>query len=90
MLRGRAALPRLRAPTLVIQSRDDNRIDRDAAEEAFALIGTSAKQFVWTQGSGHVITVDIGRDRVLSLTGQWLLDHMQRKRLTADAGYPPS
>jgi carboxylesterase len=76
VLRGRAALPRVTAPTLVIQSRDDNRIDRIAAEESFELLGTPVKRFVWTEGSGHVITVDLGRERVLSLTAAWLLDHM--------------
>ena len=78
--RARRALPHVSAPTLVIQSRDDNRIDPHAAKQAFDLLATPVKQFVWTEGSGHVITVDTGRERVLSLTGAWLLDHLQPHR----------
>jgi len=68
------ALPEVRQPTLVIQSRDDNRIEEAAATQAFDRLGSSEKRFVWTEGSGHVITVDTGRERVLSLTGEWLLE----------------
>lgn len=66
------ALPRVRVPTRVIQSREDNRISRESAESAFALLGSSEKDFVWVEGAGHVITVDFGRERVYELTSEWL------------------
>ena len=72
--RAQRALPDVRQPTLVIQSRDDNRIEPAAATRAFEMLGSSEKQFVWTEGGGHVITVDTGRERVLSLTGDWLVE----------------
>jgi carboxylesterase len=84
--RARAALPHVTASTLVIQSRDDNRIDPNAAEEAFHRLAAPVKRFIWTEGSGHLITVDTGREHVLSLTGAWLLDHMQPKRSTGARG----
>ena len=68
------ALPDVRQPTLVIQSREDNRIEEAAAARSFDRLGAVEKRFVWTEGSGHVITVDTGRERVLELTGEWLLD----------------
>jgi carboxylesterase len=71
--RARRALPAVMQPTLVIQSRNDNRIDASAAVECFERLGATEKRFVWTEGSGHVITVDHGRERVLTLTGEWLL-----------------
>ena len=71
--RAQGALPAVRQPTLVIQSRDDNRIDAAAATRTFERLGSAEKQFVWTEGGGHVITVDTGRERVLTLTGEWLL-----------------
>ena len=71
------ALPRVVQPTLVIQSRDDNRIEAAAAELSFASLGARDKRLVWTEGSGHVITVDTGREEVLTLTGTWLLERAE-------------
>jgi carboxylesterase len=65
-------------PTLMIQSRDDNRIDHGAAAASFEAIGAREKRVVWLEGAGHVITVDIGRERVLELTAEWLLAHAPR------------
>lgn len=73
-----AALPRVRAPTLVIQSREDNRITAESAERAFAALGSADKRFVWTNGAGHVISVDYGYQRVYELTTDWLQAHQRR------------
>jgi carboxylesterase len=81
--RAQRALPDVRQPTLVIQSRDDNRIEPAAATRAFEMLGSIEKRFVWTEGGGHVITVDTGRERVLTLTGDWLVER-------ADAASPHS
>lgn len=70
-----AALPNVTAPTLMIQSREDNRIPAAAAQRAFERIGTSDKQLVWITGAGHVITVDYGRDRVFQLVADFLERH---------------
>jgi carboxylesterase len=64
MRRGVAALPRVVAPTLMIQSREDNRIAAPDAERSFALLGSRDKTLEWVSGAGHVITVDYGRDVV--------------------------
>lgn len=74
--RARRSLPGVMAPTLVIQSRGDNRIDAAAAAECFERLGAAEKRFEWTEGGGHVITVDVGRDRVFALTGDWLLERV--------------
>ena len=71
--RARRSLGGVTAPTLVIQSRSDNRIDAHAATGAFDRLGARDKRFEWTDGGGHVITVDVGRERVFALTGEWLL-----------------
>jgi carboxylesterase len=68
------ALPDVRQPALVIQSREDNRIEETTASRSFDRLGSANKRFVWTEGNGHVITVDTGRERVLGLTGEWLLE----------------
>jgi carboxylesterase len=66
------ALPSVQAPTLIIQSREDNRIAPEIAERGFARLGAQVKRFIWTTGAGHVISVDFGRERVFELTAQWI------------------
>lgn len=69
------ALPSVTPPTLVIQSREDNRIAAESAERGFARLGAREKRFVWTNGAGHVITVDFGFQRIFQLTCDWLEAH---------------
>ena len=76
--RARAAAPRVTAPTLVVQSREDNRIPPDAAERAFALFEVPDRRQEWTEGNGHIITVDYGRERVFDLVTEWLMAHPSR------------
>lgn len=67
-----AALPQVRAPTLMLQSRTDNRISPTAAERAFGRLGAREKRLVWVEGAGHVLTVDYGRERLFELAAEWL------------------
>jgi carboxylesterase len=69
------SLSKVRAPTLVIQSVEDNRLSRENTEAAFALLGAAEKELVWTKGAGHVITVDFGHEHVFELTADWLRKH---------------
>jgi carboxylesterase len=66
------ALPRVIAPTLVIQSREDNRIMPDACERSFRALGAHEKRLVWVEGCGHIITVDYGYQRVLAQLAEWM------------------
>ena len=66
------ALPLITAPTLLVQSRDDNRIEPRVAEGAFERLGAARKRLTWTEGNSHVITVDFGRERVFAMTAEWL------------------
>ncbi|HEY2374830.1 MAG TPA: alpha/beta fold hydrolase [Gemmatimonadaceae bacterium] len=74
------ALPRVASPTLMVQSREDNRIPPNAAQSAFDRIGAVDKELVWVTGAGHVITVDYGRDHVFALVSDWLERHRSRIR----------
>jgi carboxylesterase len=73
--RGFASLPDVVAPTLIVQSRTDNRIDPTVAERAFARLGATEKRLEWTTGAAHVITVDYGYEHVVALTGDWMSRH---------------
>jgi carboxylesterase len=68
----RAVLARVRAPTLYVQSREDNRIAVSVATRAFAKIIARPKRLELLTGCGHVLTVDYCRERVAALTVEWL------------------
>jgi carboxylesterase len=76
--RARKSLGEVTAPTLLIQSREDPRCSVRGAEEAMKKIRAPEKKLVWTEGSGHVITVDYGRERVYSEVKNWLDAHVRR------------
>lgn len=78
--RASRALPTVMSPTLVIQSRFDNRVTSDATTRAFNHLGSSTKRMEWTNAGGHVITVDTGREHVLELTGNWLTMYVTGRR----------
>lgn len=70
---GRAALPKVVSPTLVVQSRHDPRVAPKVALDAFKRVGAEKKKLVWLEEGGHIITVDYGRETVFSETIAWLL-----------------
>ncbi len=84
--RARKALADVSAPTLLVQSREDPRCSLRGAEQAMKKIGAPEKKLVWTEGAGHVITVDYGRERVYAEVKNWLDTHV-RLGAAAAAGY---
>jgi carboxylesterase len=81
--RAKKALPNVKAPTLLIQSREDPRCSSRGAEHAIRKLGAREKKLVWTEGAGHVITVDYGRERVFSEVISWLDNHARRSAAAA-------
>jgi len=71
---GRAALARITVPTLVVNSRQDNRIPMALAETATTSMRAPVERH-WVDGCGHVITVDYCRDAVADLTLDFLARH---------------
>lgn len=78
--RGSAALPRIIAPTLVIQSTTDNRVSTAATKRAFETIGATEKKLEWIEGAGHVITVDYGWEGVVARILEWLESHRVQQK----------
>ncbi|HEV8409109.1 MAG TPA: alpha/beta fold hydrolase [Gemmatimonadaceae bacterium] len=68
----RQALPKVRQPVLVVQSREDNRIPAASAAASFEMIGSADKTMHWTTGNGHVVTVDYGHAEIERLVCDWL------------------
>jgi len=85
MTRARKSLPGVTAPTLIVQSREDPRVSPDVATFALEELGAKEKKLIWTEGAGHIITVDYGRERVFSEVEKWLRAH-DRRGATAAAG----
>jgi carboxylesterase len=73
--RARKSLADVRTPALIIQSREDPRCSPAVAEFALKTLGSEDKKLVWTEGAGHVITVDYGRERVFAEVERWLEAH---------------
>lgn len=83
--RGAAALGKVRAPTLYVQSRHDNRIAPDDAQRAFDALAATEKRLAWVEQTGHVLTVDYGRDALFALVSEWIGAHQQGVRRGASA-----
>lgn len=67
-----AALPHVQAPTLYLQSVEDNRIRAEDARRNFARLGSEKRRQQWLTGCGHVITADYRRDEVAQQTIEWI------------------
>ncbi len=70
----RAALPQVKAPTLLIHSKDDTYVLPENMERIYADLGTSDKVKAYITGSGHVIPRDAARVQAFELA----LDFIRR------------
>ena len=68
----RPVLGEIKAPTLLIQSAQDNRVSSEGARRAFAELRMESKRMVLTREGGHIITVDYGRQQVFEEIRAWL------------------
>lgn len=70
-----SAVPRLdfvKVPTLVCQSREDNRLPEDQSRRAYARLGAVDKSAHWVTGAGHVLTMDYGWPALADYVAAWL------------------
>lgn len=82
--RARKALPAVTSPTLVIMSNEDPRVPTGVGEFALKNLGAGDKKLVVTEGAGHIITVDYGRERVFTEIERWLRAHDARSATAAE------
>jgi carboxylesterase len=73
--RVQVSLPRIKAPTLVIHGVNDERVPPEAAAREYGRLGAPEKELVWAHEGGHVLTVDVGRERVIGLVVEWISRH---------------
>ena len=81
--KARRALPRIKMPTLIVQSRTDPRIKPEIAERTLASLGSKEKRLVWIENAGHIITVDYGREQVFREVREWIDAHVPSLTTTA-------
>lgn len=68
-------LPSIRVPALIIHGRRDRTVDVRNAPHILARIGSADKRLVWFERSGHAVTVDLERQALAGLVGDWLSRH---------------
>lgn len=76
----RNALPSITAPSLIIQSRQDNRVAGAVAEYAYRTIPAREKRLVFMERGGHILTVDHDRELVAAEVCDWMTAHMPSNR----------
>jgi carboxylesterase len=68
-------LPSVTMPALVLHGRNDRTVDVANAPHIFSRLGSTDKQLVWFEKSGHALTVDLERDRLADMIATWLDAH---------------
>jgi len=76
----REELPRVTQPLLVLHGREDRTIPGRAALMAHDRVSSRIKRLVWIEGSGHVLTLDAARERVLGLVADWFVEREAARR----------
>lgn len=68
-------LPQIQAPALILHGRHDRTVPVDNAPYIFERLGSTDKEIVWFERSGHTITVDLERANVGATVLRWLEAH---------------
>jgi carboxylesterase len=61
----RKSLPKVMTPTLILHSKNDQSVSSAHPRQIFAKLGTKDKVLIWLERSGHVISRDVEKERVL-------------------------
>ena len=66
-------LPEIRQPVLIFQGLRDTSVDPQAAQILYDRIGSSDKEVVWLEQSGHNLLVDAEREAVWARSYEWMM-----------------
>ena len=72
------ALPNVKIPVFLVHSKDDGYVIKDSMQQIYDQLGTTDKQMMWVEGSGHVIPREPARELVFSAAIEFI-DHVVRK-----------
>lgn len=59
-------LPQIKVPCIVLQSKKEHTVRPESAEYIFQNLQSAEKKLVWFENSGHILTLDIERDKVFA------------------------
>lgn len=62
----------INVPSLLIQSQDDPTVSPQSAQYLYDQLGSTAKELVWLEKSGHVITLGTEQEQVFQVTELFL------------------
>ena len=68
----RSDLPAVRVPVLLVQSHKDQTVPFQQAEQIRAQLGSTAKDILWLQESGHVVTREPEREQVFAAADDFI------------------
>lgn len=71
-------LPRLKVPTLVLQSKKDQIIDPKAAQIIYDKVGSGHRDICWLEKSGHEMMQDLERKKVFSRIEKYVLQFIAK------------
>ncbi|HET9849144.1 MAG TPA: alpha/beta fold hydrolase [Candidatus Dormibacteraeota bacterium] len=71
----RRELPQVRMPLLIMHGRHDRTVDVANAPFILNHVGSTDKQLLWWERSGHAITVDLEHDAMFATVLNWLNAH---------------
>ena len=71
------AMPRITVPTLVLHSRQDNRVPVEAAEREYGKLRMPQRELVWLERCGHLVTVDHEHHDVSAHVAAFLARHLE-------------
>ncbi len=69
------ALPQVKIPVLLMQSREDTGILPDSMERIYERLGTSNKKMMWLEGGGHVVTREPCKGIVFQAAYEFILEN---------------
>jgi len=72
-------LPRVTAPTLIMQSVTDHIIKKENAEYLYSHLGSQDKKIVWVPDSYHVLTIDHWRYEAFREVERFILEHSKAR-----------
>lgn len=65
-------LPSITCPVLLIQSRREHTVRPESAAFLFGQLRTERKELFWLEKSGHIVTLDMERERVFGKIAEFL------------------
>jgi carboxylesterase len=68
----RELLPRIKCPTLILQSHEDHVVPPANGKTIASLVGASRVELVWLDNSYHVATIDYDKDRIVAETHRFI------------------